>query len=182
MPIDATTPTLGTTGADTTPRASGLDAMDGEAFLRLFVAQLTNQNPMEPMDATQMMQQTAQFTMVESLEKISTYQQHVMGYSQMAMATTLVGKSIVGIGADGQQVTGVVGDVRVTADGPLLDLGDVELPLANLIRVVAPTAAATTSTTGGTTAGATSTSTTGSTDGTGTTSSGTTGADAGSTA
>jgi flagellar basal-body rod modification protein FlgD len=150
--------------------SSGLGLMDGDDFLKLFVAQLTNQNPMEPMDATQMMAQTAQFTTVESLQKISEYQQHIMGYSQMSTATALIGRTVEALAADGTRVTGVVGDVAVTADGPVLSIGDDDIPLVNLIKVVA----------GGTD---TSNSSTGSTDGTGSTDTGTTGEDhAGTTA
>jgi flagellar basal-body rod modification protein FlgD len=143
MPVEG----VGTTSNSTTPTTgTGLEAMGSDAFLKLFVAQLTNQNPMEPMDATQMMAQTAQFTMVENLQKISQFQQHVLGYTQMTAATALVGKEVVALDADGNEVTGVVGDVRVTIDGPMLGIGDVELPLANLVRVKAPATAGSAST------------------------------------
>jgi flagellar basal-body rod modification protein FlgD len=135
-------------GTSSTTSGSGLEAMGSDAFLKLFVAQLTNQNPMEPMDATQMMAQTAQFTMVENLQKISAYEQHVLGYTQMNLAAGLIGKEVVALDPETEQeITGVVGDVRVTIDGPLLEIGDAEVPLTNLIRVVAPAATTTTTTT-----------------------------------
>jgi flagellar basal-body rod modification protein FlgD len=137
---------VGSTSNSTTTTGTGLEAMGSDAFLKLFVAQLTNQNPMEPMDATQMMAQTAQFTMVENLQKISTFQQHVLGYTQMNAATSLIGKEVVALDADGNEVTGVVGDVRVTIDGPMLAIGDTELPLTSLVRVVAPVTTGSTST------------------------------------
>ena len=154
----------GVTGGSTdTASGSGLESLGGDAFLKLFVAQLTNQNPMEPMDATQMMAQTAQFTMVESLQKISTFEQHVLGYTQMNLASSLVGKEVVALDADGNEVTGVVGDVNVTIDGPMLAIGEQQVPLTSLVRVVAPgspsSPSGTTATTGTTgTTGTTSTS------------------------
>jgi flagellar basal-body rod modification protein FlgD len=137
---------VSSTSNSTTTTGTGLEAMGSDAFLKLFVAQLTNQNPMEPMDATQMMAQTAQFTMVENLQKISQFEQHVLGYTQMTSATALIGREVVALDADGNEVTGVVGDVRVTIDGPLLEIGDTELPLTNLVRVKAPATTGSTST------------------------------------
>jgi hypothetical protein len=83
---------------------------------------------------------------VENLQKISTFQQHVLGYTQMNAATSLIGKEVVALDADGNEVTGVVGDVRVTIDGPMLAIGDTELPLTSLVRVVAPVTTGSTST------------------------------------
>ena len=45
---------------------SGMDALANEqTFLKLFVAQLKNQNPLQPQDATQFIAQLAQFSSLE---------------------------------------------------------------------------------------------------------------------
>ena len=45
---------------------SGTDSLANEqTFLKLFVAQLKNQNPLQPQDASQFMAQLAQFTSLE---------------------------------------------------------------------------------------------------------------------
>ncbi len=50
-------------GAPSTP---GMDALANEqTFLKLFVAQLKNQNPLQPQDGTQFMAQLAQFSSLE---------------------------------------------------------------------------------------------------------------------
>ncbi|HYL77312.1 MAG TPA: flagellar hook capping FlgD N-terminal domain-containing protein [Bryobacteraceae bacterium] len=49
-----------------TAAPSGTDSLANEqTFLKLFVAQLKNQNPMQPQDASQFMAQLAQFTSLE---------------------------------------------------------------------------------------------------------------------
>jgi flagellar basal-body rod modification protein FlgD len=53
------------TGASSTQNS--LQIADPNVFLKLLVAQLQNQDPMEPMDQTTFMTQLAQFSQVETL-------------------------------------------------------------------------------------------------------------------
>jgi flagellar basal-body rod modification protein FlgD len=49
-----------------TAGTQGMDALANEqTFLKLFVAQLKNQNPLQPQDGTQFMAQLAQFSSLE---------------------------------------------------------------------------------------------------------------------
>lgn len=57
-----------TTKTKTTGTESG---MGQEAFLKMFMAQMTNQNPLDPMDNTEFTAQLAQFSSLEQLTKIS---------------------------------------------------------------------------------------------------------------
>ena len=120
--------------------STGLGALDGDAFLKLFVAQLKYQNPMEPMDASQMMQQTSQFTQVETLQKPVQSQNTIMGYQQMSTATDLIGKSVTAL-VDGVRTTGVVERVQVSSSGPILVMGDQQIPLTEVVSVAAAPAA-----------------------------------------
>jgi flagellar basal-body rod modification protein FlgD len=126
--------------------ATGLGGLTGDAFLKLFVAQLKYQNPMEPMDSSQMMQQTSQFTQVETLQKLAASQNTIMGYQQMSTATDLIGKSVTAL-VDGVRTTGVVDRVQVSSSGPILVMGDQQIPLTEVVSVAsapAPTAPAAT--------------------------------------
>ena len=73
-----------------------------------------------PSDGTAMLQQTAQFTTVETLKEISEANQRLMGFQQVTMALTIVGKPITAVGLDGSYVSGEVEGLRFTADGPFL--------------------------------------------------------------
>jgi len=60
------TGTSATTGADSSSTASGTSSLSNQAtFLQLLVAQLQNQDPMQPQDGTQFVTQLAQFTNLE---------------------------------------------------------------------------------------------------------------------
>jgi flagellar basal-body rod modification protein FlgD len=115
--------------------ASTLGGLDGNAFLQLLVAQLKYQNPMEPTDGTQFLQQTAQFTQVETLQALADTQQQLMNLTQFSLAVGLTGKTVEAIDATGARVTGEVGGVRFTVDGPELEIGDQWLPIANVVEV-----------------------------------------------
>lgn len=118
---------------------TGLGQLGTDAFLKLLVAQLKYQNPMAPSDGTAMLQQTAQFTTVETLKQISEANQRLMGFQQVTMALTIVGKSITAVGLDGSHVSGEVQGIRFTADGPFLRLDSgVEVPMDNVLSVSAP--------------------------------------------
>ena len=64
MQVNATNGTSGTNAAAT---AQPKNELGKEAFLQLLVAQVKNQNPMNPTDGVQFLSQLTQFTQVEQL-------------------------------------------------------------------------------------------------------------------
>ena len=133
---DAVTGALGAApSAVTSSQATGLGALDGQAFLKLMVAQLKYQNPFEPMDTSQMLQQTASLTTVETLQSVASNQTVLMGLQQASMATSLLGEKVSALAADGSKVVGTVDGISFTADGPMLRIGDQDVPLGNVTKV-----------------------------------------------
>jgi flagellar basal-body rod modification protein FlgD len=120
-------------------QSTGLGQLGSDAFLKLLVAQLKYQNPMNPGDGTAMLEQTAQFTTVETLQSIAEMNQRLMGFQQVTMSLGVVGKPITALSLDGFHVEGVVESVRFTADGPFLELDSgIEIPMDNVLTVEAP--------------------------------------------
>lgn len=115
--------------------AGSLGGLGGDAFLKLLVAQLKYQNPMEPSDGSQLMQQTAQFTQVETLQQLAAAQQQLMGLSQFSLAVGLSGKQVTAVGPTGSTVSGEVQGIRFTADGPQLEIDSQWIPLSNVLEV-----------------------------------------------
>lgn len=55
-------------------KKTGIESgMGQDAFLKMFMAQVTNQNPLDPMDNTEFTAQLATFSQLEQLQKISGY-------------------------------------------------------------------------------------------------------------
>lgn len=66
-------------------------------FLNLMVAQVQNQDPLNPLDGTQYVSQLAQFSMVEGVENLRILQQQSLSMdttSQILQSTALVGKEV----------------------------------------------------------------------------------------
>ena len=118
-----------------TQSTTGVGRLDSDAFLQLLVAQMRYQNPMEPTDGTAMLQQTAQFTTVETLQSISELQGQLARMQQVSLAVDVVGKDVTALDADGSAITGIVDGVRFTADGAMLQIEGREVLMENVVSV-----------------------------------------------
>lgn len=103
---------LPTKGTDDISDAFGLGRDD---FFKLFLSQLANQDPMNPVSDKEFINQLAQFTMIDALQAVKT----ALAGTQLAEASGLIGRSIAGVDIAGAAVDGVV-DRVVQADGRLL--------------------------------------------------------------
>jgi flagellar basal-body rod modification protein FlgD len=106
-----------------TKGAENKTELDSDAFLKLLVAQLKYQDPSKPTDSTQMMAQSAQFTMVQRLEDMAKSTASTLGIEQGMAASSLVGKSVSWLDPDGTTRTGTVSSASfggATASEPIL--------------------------------------------------------------
>jgi flagellar basal-body rod modification protein FlgD len=78
--------------------SAGKDELGKNEFLNLLVAQLNNQNPLEPQGNGEFIAQLAQFSQVEGIEKLNgSMESLVSGYqsSQALQASSLVGRKVI---------------------------------------------------------------------------------------
>ena len=111
------------------------DQMGKDTFLKLLVAQLKYQNPLEPTDSAAFMAQTAQFTVVEKLDALTKNNAELLSTNRALSASSLIGQSVVYPGPDGDDVVAEVTGVRFDATGPVLLTGDTEVSLAGVKEV-----------------------------------------------
>ena len=117
--ITGTTPTTPTTTKSSTtlnPAAS----LDKDAFLKLLVAQLKNQDPSSPQDSSQWAAQMAQFSTVEQLTNLATTSAKSAKSAAMSQAVALLGKTVSYIGQDGASAQGTVQRIYAGGDVPTL--------------------------------------------------------------
>ncbi|MFB2705131.1 flagellar hook assembly protein FlgD [Marinobacter shengliensis] len=97
-------------------KARGGSELGKDAFMELMLAQLKNQNPLEPQDNGDFISQLAQFSSLEEMQNLSGTVEDVAGQfrsSQALQASAMVGKTVlapsdVGIlGSDGE-ITGTI--------------------------------------------------------------------------
>jgi flagellar basal-body rod modification protein FlgD len=109
MAIASVTNATASAAATTQPAgAIGKTSLDQVDFLKLFVAQLKFQDPMQPMDNYQMASQMAQFSMVEGLNKMTESIKNMetsQSSANQLQAASLVGKNV-GVKGNGLTVSG----------------------------------------------------------------------------
>ncbi|WHP19029.1 flagellar hook capping FlgD N-terminal domain-containing protein [Cellulomonas sp. ES6] len=120
--------------------------LDKDTFLKLLVAQLSNQDPSSPMDTSDMMAQTTQLSMMESLSEIQASAREQFALQMRMASADLVGKQVTWTDADGTTQTGVVGSVDYSATVPVLQVGETKLPL-DAVAGISPVPATTPTTT-----------------------------------
>ncbi|MGQ9486490.1 MAG: flagellar hook capping FlgD N-terminal domain-containing protein [Armatimonadota bacterium] len=107
-----------------------------DQFLKLFLTQLQNQNPLEPMQDRDFLMQLAQFTQVENTEEVARVLQNLQTLAHATQATTLLGKRVLALRAsDSTPVEGVVSAVRFSNDGVWLKVGNDEAHVNSVLQV-----------------------------------------------
>ncbi|MFZ4515049.1 MAG: flagellar hook capping FlgD N-terminal domain-containing protein [Acidimicrobiia bacterium] len=134
------TPTITTA---TTPSATvSIDRKDQfgkDTFLKLLVAQLRYQNPMQPTDPASFLTQSAQFSVVEKLDALTKQSESDGKISQMTTAAAFIGKRVT-YSNGGVDTKGVVTGVKFPAgQGPVLQIGTKEVAIADIKAVDAGT-------------------------------------------
>ncbi|MCL4766648.1 MAG: flagellar hook assembly protein FlgD [Hyphomicrobiaceae bacterium] len=114
--------------ADASSKLPSRSSLDYDAFLRLLIAQMQNQDPTDPMDSAQYVAQLATFSSVEQAVKTNAKLDALMTALSLSQADGIIGRTV--SSADGGttgQVTGLrivsAGAVAVLADGRELPLG-----------------------------------------------------------
>lgn len=112
-----TTNTSANTSANT--NAASTANVDYQSFLKLLVAQMQNQDPTAPMDATQYVSQLATFSQVEQTIQTNNKLDSLLQSSVLSQAGNIIGLKVTS--ADGE-TSGVVKSVKLYSDGMMATL------------------------------------------------------------
>lgn len=119
------------------------NALGKDAFLRILVTQMKNQDPMEPLKDTEFIGQMAQFSSLEQLTNLNdTMNQFMGGQGKQTLAdhADLIGNKVYWPeGEDGQQQAGqgVVKALTMKNGDILVELEqqDIKIPIASINRI-----------------------------------------------
>lgn len=84
-----------------------------EDFLKLLTAQLSAQDPLDPIDNGDFMQQIVALQTVEQTSALSETLRSFERFQQLASGSALIGREISGLNAAGQAVSGAVARVAL---------------------------------------------------------------------
>jgi len=137
--ISSTDPIFGAT------RAGGGQELDKDAFMKLLVAQMRNQDPLAPTDNQAFVAQLAQFSSLEEMQGVNEnlvalafLQESNAVLAQLTNSSSLIGKHV--SYADpmgGQSAQGVVDSVKLIEGVVLLHIDGQDVPLSHVTEVAA---------------------------------------------
>lgn len=127
------TSTDAATALSRTNSTNSAASLDYDSFLRMFVAQLQNQDPLNPMEGTEYTAQLAQFSNLEQSIKSNEKLDGLMSQLSLSQANALIGRTATT--ADGA-ISGVIETVTILSDGSVANLADgTKLPLGPGITI-----------------------------------------------
>ena len=114
MAVGGVGATNNTTTTGNTSTAQQKATLNYDNFLQLLIAQMKNQDPTDPVDASEQMSQLASFSQVEQTIQTNTKLDTLLSSSSLTQASSYVGKYMES--ADGT-VKGIIDSVKVYSDG-----------------------------------------------------------------
>ncbi|GAC1041652.1 flagellar hook assembly protein FlgD [Rhizobium sp. No.120] len=112
--VGSSTSTNTSNTANNAAAASAKATLNYNDFLQLLIAQMKNQDPTSPMDASQQISQLASFSQVEQQIQTNSHLETVLQNQWISQASDYIGKQI--MSADGK-TTGTIKQVSVYTDG-----------------------------------------------------------------
>ncbi|MBL8863762.1 MAG: flagellar hook capping protein [Planctomycetes bacterium] len=121
-------------------------ALDKDAFLKLLVSQVKNQDPLQPQGSTEYVAQLAQFSSLEQMQNLNDnivglalLQQNNALLSQLTQSSALIGQNVEWTDPEtGTKHVGEVKSVKLQDGIALLEIDGEDVPLGNVTQVLGP--------------------------------------------
>ena len=108
------------------PKGSTGGEMGKDQFLKLFVAQLQHQDPMNPMNDSEFMGQMASFSTLEQVSNLAAANERVASNLTSSSAIGLIGRTVSYVDENDQIHTGKVDKVTTAGGVPTLTVDGVD--------------------------------------------------------
>lgn len=138
-----TSNTGSTSSTSNAAQSGGFNDIKSDQFLKLLINELQNQDPLNPMDNSQMVQQIAQIRSIGATDTLSNTLTSLSQNQELVTASGLIGQSVTGLADDSTEVNGKVDSVTVNVDNEnnsrnvKVHVGDKTMDIKN-IRTIVP--------------------------------------------
>jgi flagellar basal-body rod modification protein FlgD len=106
--------TAGTTSQTTSQtQANGFNDISSGQFMQLLINELQNQDPLNPMDNSEMVQQISQIRNIGATDQLTSSLSTLRESQELVTASAMIGQSVEGLGDDAKELKGVVDRVSV---------------------------------------------------------------------
>ena len=134
------TSNVGVIGQQGVQNPTGTDAfadVNLDDFLKLLITELQNQDPLNPMDNNEILQQVSQIREIESNSRLTETLEAVLLGQSLSTASSLIGRYVEALTDDGTRVTGRVERISVVEGKPVLHVDGHEVDLENVSEILA---------------------------------------------
>jgi flagellar basal-body rod modification protein FlgD len=108
------------------PKDYSNGALGKDAFLKLFVAQLQHQDPMNPMNDSEFMGQMASFSTLEQVSNMASANQKIAENLTSSSAIGLIGRTVTYVDGNDEIHTGTVEKVTTVDGKPSLTVAGID--------------------------------------------------------
>lgn len=138
--VPSTTGGGNTSGAGGATKPRDLRDLDVEHFLQLLIAEMQNQDPMNPMDNAQMMEQINQLREISATDKLTDTLDSVLLGQNLSTASSLIGKEVKALTDDAKDIQGKIDRVSVETSDDVrklrVHIGSNKIDLKNIREIV----------------------------------------------
>jgi flagellar basal-body rod modification protein FlgD len=140
MSVSSINSTTGAAAAATNPTAAltGGKTLTQDDFLKLLVAQLSAQDPMNPQSNTEFAAQMAQFSALQTSQGTEANMSKLLSAQQMTQANSLIGRSVTLLATDGSVATGAVTAVQMNSGTPQILVNGTPYDLSQVLSIQPP--------------------------------------------
>jgi len=131
---------LNSGGPPVSKGAGDLGDLDLDAFMQLMIAEFQNQDPLDPLDNSEIVQQVSQIRQIGATNQLATTLDAVLTGQNLATGSGLIGKAVKALADDGERRQGIVDRVSIetSGDGPRsvrVHIGDSSFRLDNVEEI-----------------------------------------------
>lgn len=125
--------------------AAQQSALDKDAFMKMLVTQMKNQDPMSPQDNQAFIAQLAQFSSLEQMQELN---QNILGLAvlqqtnalmaQLTQSSALIGQNVRYADPNDitQEISGTVSKVKIKDGMATLEIDGQDVPLGNVTEIL----------------------------------------------
>jgi flagellar basal-body rod modification protein FlgD len=104
-------------------------------FLKMLITELQNQDPTNPTDNSQILQQISEMSSITATTSLTSSLNAMLTEQNLSAASALVGKSVQGLADDGSTASGIVDSVTIDNGTPTLNIGQQTMSLSNIQQI-----------------------------------------------
>jgi len=120
--IDPTASTTTTQSSSSSTSSTSNTMLDKDSFLKLMMVELQHQDPLQPTDPTQYINELSQMTTLEQTTNMAASEAKVAAEESNVGALQLLGHKVTYTDASGTTLSGTVQKVQMTSTGPTLTI------------------------------------------------------------